>query len=218
MAPILALLLLASCVANPHPDAKFLRDPDALEMNEPAPREFDVKLVTSKGVIIIKVHRDWSPHGADHFYHLVRAAYYDGDRFFRIRSGYWAQFGINGDPRVSTIWRDHTIPDDPRLQSNVRGTVAYAFAVPNGRTTQMFINLRDNSSTHDRLSFVPFGEVVSGMEVADALNAEYGEAAGGGIRAGKQQKLFESGNAYLSQFFPRLDYIITATIISSSSL
>lgn len=210
-------LLLASCALNRHPDAAFLRDPNALEMADPAPDTFDVKLDTSKGVIVIEVHRDWSPSGADHFYHLVRAGYYDDARFFRIRAGYWAQFGINGDPKISAIWRNQTIPDDPRLQSNVRGTVAYAFAVPNGRTTQIFINLRDNSATHDRLSFVPFGIVVRGMDVADALNAEYGEAAGGGIRGGKQQKLFESGNAYLEQFFPRLDYIKTATIIASST-
>ena len=126
----------------------------------------------------------------------------------------WAQFGINGDPKISNLWRDRTISDDPRLQSNVRGTVAYAFAVTNGRSTQLFINLRDNSVTHDPLAFVPIGKVIDGMSAADALNSEYGESSGSGIRAGKQEPLFKMGNAYLEQNFPRLDYITCATIVT----
>jgi homoserine O-acetyltransferase len=111
------------------------------------------------------------------------------------------------------VWRARTIPDDPRVESNVRGTIAFAFAVPNGRTTQVFINLMDNSATHDAEPFVPFGKVIEGMDVADALNAEYGEAAGGGIRAGKQAPLFELGNDWLKQNFPRLDYIVRANVV-----
>ena len=105
------------------------------------------------------------------------------------------------------------MPDDAPGQSNVRGTIAFAFAVPNGRSTQVFINLRDNSATHDREPFVPFGRIVAGMEVADALNAEYGEEAGGGIRGGKQQPLFEAGNEYLRIHFPRLDFIKRAVVV-----
>jgi cyclophilin family peptidyl-prolyl cis-trans isomerase len=170
-------------------------------------------LETSKGNMLIEIHRDWSPHGADRFYNLVRAGYYDDARFFRVRAARWAQFGINGDPRISNAWRERTIPDDPRKISNTRGTVAFAFAVPNGRSTQVFINLKDNSATHDAEPFVPFGKVVEGMEIADALNAEYGETAGGGIRGGKQGPLFESGNEYLGSEFPRLDFIRRATVI-----
>jgi cyclophilin family peptidyl-prolyl cis-trans isomerase len=114
---------------------------------------------------------------------------------------------------VSNAWRTRTIPDDPfKNESNVRGTVAFAFAVPNGRTTQVFINLQDNSVTHDKEPFVVFGRVVEGMDVADALYTGYGESAGSGIRSGKQGPLFERGNAYLRSEFPRLDYIIKATI------
>ena len=156
---------------------------------------------TSKGEIVIEVHRDWSPHGADHFCNLVRAGYYDDTRFFRVIQGRWVQFGINGDPKISNVWRARTIPDDPRIESNTRGSLAFAFAVPNSRTTQVFINLKDNSATYDA-EFVPFGTIVKGMEVADALNAEYGESAGGGIRGGKQEPLFERGNSYLQQKFP----------------
>jgi homoserine O-acetyltransferase len=114
---------------------------------------------------------------------------------------------------VATAWRSKTIPDDPRKASNVRGSVAFAFAVPNGRTTQIYIALSDLSSTQDAQGFVPFGRVVEGMDVADALNGEYGEASGGGIRAGKQQPLFDGGNAYLDREFPRLDRLVRATVL-----
>jgi peptidyl-prolyl cis-trans isomerase A (cyclophilin A) len=185
-------------------------------MNRRAPELFLVRFETTKGNIVIEVHRDWSPHGADRFYNLVRAGYYDDSAFFRIRAGTWAQFGINGDPKISQAWRNQTILDDPRVISNTRGTIAFAFAVPNGRTTQMFINLRDNSATHDSEPFVPFGKIIEGMNVADSLNAEYGESSGGGIRAGKQAPLFERGNEYLKQNFPRLDFIERARIVQHS--
>src|SRR5262249_39823758 len=136
--------LTFSCTAT-HSRTASLLDPTAPEVNRRAPDVFDARLETNRGPIVIEVHRDWSPHGADRFYNLVRAGYYDDARFFRIRAGTWAQFGVNGDPKISNAWREQTIPDDARQVSNTRGTVAFAFAVPNGRTTQVFINLRDNS-------------------------------------------------------------------------
>jgi cyclophilin family peptidyl-prolyl cis-trans isomerase len=179
-----------------------------------APDLFHVRLQTTKGDIVIEVHRDWAPLGADRFHELVRAGYYDDVACSRVIAGKWVQFGINGDPKVSTAWRTRTIPDDPFKESNVRGTVAFAFAVPNGRTTQVFINLADNRPTHDKEPFVPFGRVVSGMDIVDALYSGYGENAGSGIRSGKQGPLFERGNAYLRKEFPLLDYIVRATIVA----
>ena len=151
---------------------------ELLEESERAPEHFQVRLDTNKGAIVIDLRRDQAPHGVDRFYALVRAGYYDNCRFFRVIQNRWAQFGINGDPQISNLWRTRTIPDDPKGESNTRGTVAFAFAVPNGRTTQVFINLRDNSATHDLEPFVPIGKVVEGMDVADALNSEYGESVG----------------------------------------
>ena len=178
-----------------------------------APETFRVRLATTKGDIVIDCVRAWAPHGADRFHELVQARYYDDSAIFRVIAGRWAQFGIAGDPKVSTEWRSRTIPDDPFAgQSNVRGTVAFAFAVPNGRTTQVFINLQDNQATHDKEPFVPFGRVTSGMDVADALYSEYGPKSGGGIRQGEQAPLFEQGNAYLHANFPKLDYIKTARV------
>jgi cyclophilin family peptidyl-prolyl cis-trans isomerase len=179
-----------------------------------APERYHVRLDTSKGPIVIAVHRDWAPLGADRFHELVTSGYYDEAAVFRIRKGTWAQFGIAADPKVAQAWRAKTIPDDPfKGVSNKRGTVAFAFKDPGGRTTQVFINLKDNSETHDKEPFVIFGEVVEGMEAADALYAEYGEDAGGGIRGGKQDPVFEGGNSYLKEKFPRLDYIRAARVV-----
>ena len=133
----------------------------------------------------------------DRFFNLVRAGYYDDVRISRVVAPKWAQFGINGDPRIAKIWRDRPIPDDPRVLANDRGTIAFAYAVPNGRTTQVFINLRDNRETHDKEPFAPFGRVIMGMDVVDAWYSEYGENAGSGIRSGKQGPIFENGNAWL---------------------
>jgi cyclophilin family peptidyl-prolyl cis-trans isomerase len=190
----------------------ILLQPDHPEMTRRAPDAAQIRLETTKGTIRMEMRRAWSPHGVDRFYNLVRHGYYDDAAVFRIRAGTWAQFGINGDPAVARAWRTRTIPDDPRVESNVRGTVAFAFKDPNGRTTQVFINLRDNSATHDVEPFVPFAKIVEGMSVADAFYAEYGEQAGGGIRAGRQDPVFEGGNAFLKRNFPMLDYILKATI------
>jgi homoserine O-acetyltransferase len=178
-----------------------------------APPVFRVQLDTSKGAIVIEVHRDWAPHGADRFFELVTSGYYDDTRFFRVVAGRWAQFGINGDPQTSTAWRSKTIPDDPPRLSNVRGTVAFAFAVPNGRTTQVYIALSDLSATQDAQGFAPFGRVVEGLDVVDRLNSENGENYGSGIRAGRQGPLFDGGNAYIDREFPRLDRIIRARVV-----
>ncbi|MGD9902502.1 MAG: peptidylprolyl isomerase [Vicinamibacterales bacterium] len=178
-----------------------------------APDRFRVRLDTTRGAIVIDCTRAWAPRGVDRFYTLVTAGYYDDTALFRVVRGKWAQFGINGTPAVAQAWRGRTIADDPFVgQSNVKGTVAFAFATPHGRTTQVFFNLVDNSATHDREPFVVFGRVVEGLEVMDALYDGYGESALGGIRAGRQDPLFVQGNAYLRASFPKLDYIKTARV------
>lgn len=208
---LLPIALLAGIAAQP---ASPLRRPDSPGMQARAPDRFLVRLDTSKGAIVIDVTRTLAPNGVDRFYNLVRHGFYDDARFFRVVQGRWAQFGVHGDAAIARLWRERTIPDDPPKTSNIRGTVAFAFAVPNGRTTQVFISLQDQSATLDAQGFAPFGRVAEGMNVADALNSEYGESAGGGIRAGKQDPLFEGGNAYLARRFPRLDYIRRATAIA----
>lgn len=208
----LTLVFIVSAAQSGKPDRKVLLNPDDPKMNRRAPEISHVRLQTTKGIIRLEMKREWAPLGVDRFYNLVRNGYYDDTAIFRIRAGLWAQFGINGDPKVSQAWRTRNLPDEPRVLSNVRGTVAFAFKDPNGRTTQVFINLRDNSAGHDKEPFVPIARVIEGMDVADALYAEYGEQAGGGIRGGKQDPLFNGGNEYLKQNYPKLDYIVTAKI------
>jgi peptidyl-prolyl cis-trans isomerase A (cyclophilin A) len=212
LALAIAVSLVVAASSGEQDQRKLLLDPTASVFAEPAPARATIRFDTSRGVIDVEVIRAWAPRGADRFVALVRHGYYDDARFFRVRPGRWVQFGVNGDPAIARAWRTQTFPDDPFVQSNTRGTVAFAFAVPNGRTTQVFINLGDNSSTHDKEPFTPIGRVVSGMETADRLNPEYGEGPGG-IRAGKQDAFFEGGNAWLLRQFPRLDYIRRAVVL-----
>ena len=187
---------------NPKHDLWSRRSPDV----------FKVRIETSKGSFVIETHRDWAPRGADRLYNLVRAGFFDDSRFFRVRPAFIAQFGIPGEPVIAAAWREQTIPDDPVRQSNTRGSIAYAMTGPNTRTTQLYINLSDNSRL-DRDGFAPIGKVVEGMDTADRLYAAYGEDSGGGMRGGKQGKIFDGGNAYLDREFPSLDKLIRATIV-----
>ena len=215
---VILIGLIGAAIAAPsaqrpdRSDRSLLLNPDSPELNRRAPDIARVRLQTTRGVIRLELRRASAPHGVDRFYNLVRHGYYDNTAVFRVLAGKWAQFGINGDPAIAQAWRKRTIPDDPRVERNVRGAVSFAFKEPNGRTTQVFINLRDNSATHDREPFVPIGKVIEGMNVADELYSDYGEQAGGGIRGGKQDPLFAGGNDYLKRNFPRLDYITKATI------
>jgi peptidyl-prolyl cis-trans isomerase A (cyclophilin A) len=193
---------------------KALMDPNSAEMNVQAPDVFRAKLETSKGDIVIEVTRDLSPRGADRFYNLVRNGFYDEVRFFRVVANFMAQFGMNGDPAIAAAWQKAPIKDDPVKASNTRGMVSYAMAGPNTRTTQLFINYKNNSAL-DPQGFSPFGKVVTGMDVVDALYSGYGEGAPRG--KGPSQALITSdGNAYLAKDFPKLDYIVHGSIVEDS--
>jgi cyclophilin family peptidyl-prolyl cis-trans isomerase len=175
--------------------------------SEPAPARYEVTVETSKGQFVIAVDRALSPRGADRFYRLVRAGYFDDSRFFRVVPGFIAQFGIAGEPAVAQAWKDRAFPDDSVRTSNVRGTIAFAMTGPNTRTTQLFISLVDNIRL-DAQGFSPLGRVVRGMAVVDRIYGGYGETAGGGMRAGKQARMMTEGNAHLDTDYPNLDRII----------
>jgi len=205
---ILTLTFMAALLAAPALAQSPLANPAAL--NEQAPAAYKVKFDTSKGPFVVEVTRAWAPKGADRFYNLVKNGFYDNVRFFRVISGFMVQFGINGDPGVMARWRTAQIGDDPVTQSNKRGTITFAMAGPNTRTSQVFINFADNANL-DSMGFAPFGRIVSGMNVVDALNAEYGEGAPRG-RGPDQSRLQSEGNTYLMKDFPRMDYVKKATI------
>jgi peptidyl-prolyl cis-trans isomerase A (cyclophilin A) len=203
----LVALLLALTIAPPA-FSQGLANPAAL--NEQAPATYRVKFDTSRGPFVVEVHRDWAPLGADRFYNLVKNGFYDNARFFRVIGGFMVQFGINADPKLSALWRNARINDDPVKQSNKRGLITFATAGPNTRTTQVFVNYGDNAAL-DSQGFAPFGQIISGMNIVDGLFNGYGEGAphGNGPEQGRVQS---EGNAYLIKEFPKLDYIKTATI------
>jgi peptidyl-prolyl cis-trans isomerase A (cyclophilin A) len=191
---------------EPKQEAKAnpLLDPKHPDLNKQAPAKFLAKFETSKGEFVIEVQRDWAPKGADRFFNLVRNGYFSDVRFFRVVPNFVAQFGIHGDPKVAEKWRDANIPDDPVKESNKRGMVVFATAGKDTRTTQLFINFKDNTRL-DAMGFSPFGKVIQGIEVVDQIHSGYGEQP-------NQGRIQAEGNAYLMREFEKLDYIKKATI------
>ena len=183
-------------------------------LTEQAPDVYWAKFDTTRGSFVIKVTRDWAPIGADRFYNLVKNGFYNNASFFRVIPGFIVQFGISADPKVSAVWHDADIQDDSVKQSNTAGTVTFATAGPDTRTTQVFINLADNRSL-DAQGFSPFGAVTQGMNVAQSFYSGYGEGAPMGN--GPDQELIQSqGEKYLAANFPKLDHIKSATVSESA--
>jgi len=188
---------------------------DPAKLTSKAPAIFKAQFDTTRGKFTIEVTRALAPNGADRFYNLVRSGYFTDTAFFRVVPGFMCQFGIHGDPNVSRKWREATIPDDPVRGSNTRGSITFATAGPNTRTTQLFINFGNNINL-DSMGFSPFGKVIEGMDVVDKINGEYGDGppSGSGPDQGRIQT---EGNAYLKKEFPNLDYIKSAIIASADS-
>ncbi|MEP7361654.1 MAG: peptidylprolyl isomerase [Acidobacteriota bacterium] len=213
--PVIGLLLLAGCSSTPEAKKEPAPastptpvEPETTKGNVPpskvgAPDVFKVKMDTSKGPVIIEVHREWAPIGADRFYELVKDGFFQEARFFRIVPNFIVQFGLAADPKMSKKW-DKTVADDPVSRTNRAGSVTFATAGPNTRNSQIFINLASNQSL-DNQGFAPFGQVIEGMEAVQKFNAAYGEMP-------DQQAITMRGNAYLKDKFPNLDYIKTAVI------
>jgi len=198
------LLLLAA-------DLAALRDPSAAFWKQRAPDAYRIRVETTAGTFTLEVQRDLAPVGADRFYNLVRSGFYDDSRFFRV-TGRFAQFGIAGDSSIAGTWRSATIADDAVRASNTRGRFAFAMTGPNARTTQIYI-CKVDMAAQDQGGFAPLGTVVEGMDVVDRLYDGYGENAGGGMRGGKQGRIFIEGNQHLDRDFPKLDKLVRATIL-----
>ena len=193
------LLILAGCASKETPATP------PLAKIGPTPAEFNVKFDTSRGAFTVEVHRDWAPHGVDRIYELVENKFYDDARFFRVVRGFVVQWGIHKSPDTEALWRQLQIIDDRVKQNNLRGYVTFATAGPNTRTTQVFVNLRNNTQL-DAQGFAPFGKVTDGMNVVDDLYAGYGDQP-------QQNTIERQGNQYLESTFPKLDYIKTARVI-----
>ena len=200
----------AATPAVPRGPAAHVVHPDLLDPSKAsakAPDVFKAKFTTTKGDFVVEAHRDWSPNGADRFYNLVKMGFYDDTRFFRAIDGFMVQWGISGDPMVSTKWMSQTFQDDPPgKQSNTVGMVTFAMASsPNSRSTQVFVNYGNNARL-DASHFQPIGKIASGMDVVNSLYKGYGE--GSPMGSGPAQGSIQSqGNAYLDSKFPKLDAI-----------
>lgn len=206
---VFAISIVATACGKSAPSPLLDPNPDSLAQQ--APDSFRVEFTTSKGPFVMQVVRSWAPLGVDRFYYLATHQYYDGVRFFRNLPEFMAQFGIHGDPAVNDVWFDRAIPDDSVRQSNLRGYVSYAMGGPNTRSTQLFINKRDNQQL-DQMGFAPIGRVVEGMQVVDSLYEGYGEGPPGGFGP-DQGRINAQGNRYLESFFPRLDSIVTTRVV-----
>ncbi|HKJ03603.1 MAG TPA: peptidylprolyl isomerase [Longimicrobiales bacterium] len=214
-ARLFPLLALAAAACGGEPPARAPREaPNPLltptRLTETAPPTFRVRLETSAGTVVLLVHRDWAPLGVDRFYNLVKNGFYDDTRVYRVLDGFMAQFGLNGDPRVNMAWRNNVIVDDPVGHSNTRGTVSFAKGGLHSRTTEVFINYRDNPSLDER-GFSPIAEVVEGMGVVDGFYDEYGDGPPRG-EGPYQAQVQARGNAYLDASFPELTRIRRAVI------
>lgn len=177
---------------------------------ETAPDRFRATFTTSEGDVVIEVHREWAPIGADRFYNLARGGFYDDTRIYRVLENFMAQWGLNGDPYVNQAWKSEYLVDDPVVMSNTRGRVAFAKGGLHTRTTEVFINYKDNSALDDE-NFAPFGEVVEGMDVVDGFHAAYGDGPPRG--EGPYQAMAAArGNAYFDEEFPELTRILSVTV------
>jgi peptidyl-prolyl cis-trans isomerase A (cyclophilin A) len=192
-----------------------LLHPDTLKAR--APDVYDVEFTTTKGSFVIEVMRAWAPLGADRFYNLVKHGFFTNASFFRVVPGFVVQFGISADPKVSAAWERAAIKDDPVRGSNKVGFVTFAMGGPNTRTTQLFINLRDNGSALDPMGFAPFGQVTSGMDVVQKLYSGYGDLPEMGGRGPSEEAISKGGKAYLDKNFPMLDSIKTAIVVSPAT-
>jgi peptidyl-prolyl cis-trans isomerase A (cyclophilin A) len=176
-----------------------------------APATFVADMETSKGKVAIEFTRAWAPVGVDHFYNLARAGYYDDTRFYRVVAGFVAQFGVAADPAFANYWGRQTIKPDPRIESNVRGTLSYAMFKPTDRSTNLFINLRDSPNL-DTLGFTPIGRVIEGMDVVDSLYAGYSDLPISDPPLGDPKRMYRETNKYLDAQYPELDRILRITI------
>jgi cyclophilin family peptidyl-prolyl cis-trans isomerase len=201
---------------SPAQRRSVLLDPARPTWSARAPATVTADVETSRGTFTLELIREWAPRGVDRFYNLARAGYYDDSRFYRVIAGFIAQFGIAGDPAVARAWSQRRLPADPVREHNVRGTISFAQYKPTDRTTNVFINLRDNPEL-DTLKFVPIGRVVQGMEVVDSLYAYYGEFPSAEAPLGNPQRLARESNKYLDEKFPSLDRVVRITIRPDST-
>lgn len=205
---LVTALAVAACGRN-----AALYDPSPAVLGASAPDSFLVEIETSEGPFVVKMRRHWSPEGVDRVHHLMANDFYAGARIYRVVDGFVAQWGYSGDPVRDSVWRDHPIPDEPTVGSNVRGVVSFARGGPRTRTFQLFVNLVDNVRLDSLVSagvegYPPIGEIVDGLEVVDGFYSAYQ------AETPMQDSIRVLGNAYLRREYPQLDSIVGTRIVT----
>jgi peptidyl-prolyl cis-trans isomerase A (cyclophilin A) len=205
------VLALVSCTGTDQSQtpAAYSREallaPDVSKLGAAAPDSFTVAFFTSRGEFDVLVRRAWAPHGADRLHYLVLNGFFNRVRFYRVMSGFIAQFGLSGDPEIDAAFASRTIPDDPVRTPNRKGTLVFATEGPNTRTTQLFVNLADNAML-DAQGFAPVGDILQGMDVLEHIFPGYGEGP-------RSDSIKSTGNSYLRARYPQLDSIVSAAIV-----
>jgi len=199
---ILLSVFLIGC-AKPVFKSKWLK--------EESPSTFVTRFETSKGNFDVEITRSWSPLAADRFYQTVKHRFYNGTLFYRVVPKFVVQWG-NNDTTVFPKWRPYKLPDEPVVQSNLRGYMSYARSGKETRGSTLFINLNDNARLDTVMAngvkgYPPFGKVIKGMEVVDSIYAGY---------EGKTMSKLDTLQKYPALFikqFPKLDKINKAYIL-----
>lgn len=198
-----------AAAAEPAKEEAPVKPEDTSAWPAAAPDVYRMKFEASNGDFVIEVHKEWAPLGAERFYQICKEGVYNDARFFRVVPGFVVQWGIPGDPNVAAQWKESTIKDDPVVQTNAPGMISFATSGPNTRTTQVFINFKNNMNL-DGMGFAPFGKVVEGMDVVNKINAQYREQP-------DQQMIQTRGNAYLKSAFPKMDYIKAVRLVQDGA-
>eukprot|EP00928_Gymnodinium_smaydae_P046732 TRINITY_DN3114_c1_g1_i1.p1 TRINITY_DN3114_c1_g1~~TRINITY_DN3114_c1_g1_i1.p1 ORF type:complete len:212 (+),score=45.42 TRINITY_DN3114_c1_g1_i1:76-711(+) len=166
---------------------------------------FDVGMLDGKkgesGFFVVEVFPEWAPLGAARIREIVENGVWNAARFFRVVPGFVVQWGIPGKASIAAKWREMKIKDDPVKKDvqNLKGHITFAKSGENTRTTQVFINLEDNTNL-DSMGFPPFGKVVEGMDVVTRINSKHQEKP-------NQGEIQSNGNVYLKKEFPDLSFV-----------
>ncbi|MDA0329193.1 MAG: peptidylprolyl isomerase [Gemmatimonadetes bacterium] len=192
----------------------YLYDPTPEMLAAQAPDSFVVAVETSEGTFTVMMHRSWSPLGVDRVYHLMINNFYAGARLYRVVDGFVAQWGFSGNPVLDSVWRDHSLPDEPTVSSNVRGVVSFARGGPETRSYTLFVNLADNvrldaAESGGIVGYPPIGIIREGLGVIDGFYSAYSD------RTPSQDSIRMLGNEYLRREYPQLDSIVGTRLVTS---
>jgi len=199
-----ALLLLFSCSKKLF-NEKWTK--------EKAPSEFKAVFETTKGNFEIYAKREWSPKGVDRLYSLIKNGFYTDMPIFRVVPNFVAQFGIHNDSILNNRWSKFGLDDEPVIVKNDSMTIAFARGGVKSRTTQIFINLKNNNRL-DELEysgvkgFPVVAKVTKGVENVLKFYDKYGDKLGF-----RQDSIQKYGNKFIKKNYPEVDFIYKAKIL-----